>query len=114
MDYLNAIISILSGLAVCIPLVTKLVEVIQNAAKEKNWNTIVKMTFDYMASAQVMFEKGADRKEWVIGMVKASATQANYPLDEEALEKISKMIDDTCDLAKELTKPKQIENGTEA
>lgn len=110
MDYLNAIISILSGLAVCIPLVIKLVQVIQDAAKEKNWNTIVKMTFDYMATAQVMFEKGADRKEWVMSMVKASATQANYPLDEEALEKIAAMIDDTCDLAKELTKKAESSN----
>lgn len=111
MDYLNAIISILSGLAVCIPLVIKLVQVIQDAAKEKNWNTIVKMTFDYMATAQIMFEKGADRKEWVMEMVKASATQANYPLDAEALEKIAVMIDDTCDLAKELTKKTETESS---
>ena len=49
-----------------------------------------------------MFEKGADRKEWVMAMVKASADTVNYDLD---MDKISDLIDSLCDMSK-------IVNGT--
>lgn len=106
MDYLQAIISILSGLAICIPLVIKLVQTVQAAVKEKNWNSLVEMTFRYMAQAEELYTKGAEKKEWVMGMIKSSAAQINFVLDEESLEKISKMIDDACSLAKDLVKQK--------
>ena len=106
MDYLQTIISILSGLAVCIPLVIKLVQTVQAAIKEKNWNTLVEMTFRYMAKAEELYTKGAEKKEWVMGMIKSSAAQINFVLDDESLKKISKMIDDACSLAKDLVKQK--------
>lgn len=38
MEYLELVISILSGIAVCIPLVIKLVSTVKEVVKEKNWN----------------------------------------------------------------------------
>ena len=41
MEYMQYIVSILAGLAAVIPLVIKLVEYVQKATKEKNWNKLV-------------------------------------------------------------------------
>ncbi|MBQ0141288.1 MAG: hypothetical protein KBT06_00560 [Prevotellaceae bacterium] len=47
-DWIDVIISILSGLAVTIPLVISLIKTISDAAKEKNWSKIVDITLSYM------------------------------------------------------------------
>lgn len=73
MEYLELVISILSGIAVCIPLVIKLVSTVKEVVKEKNWNELVSMAFDYMGEAEELFETGAQRKEWVMAMIKTSA-----------------------------------------
>ena len=44
-----------------------------------------------------MFEKGADRKEWVLAMVKASADTIKYEID---MDEISALIDSLCDMSK--------------
>ena len=56
MDYVHIIASILSGLSICIPLVIKLVQYIEAAVKEKNWNKIVELAFGYMAEAEKQFK----------------------------------------------------------
>lgn len=100
MDWLQYLVAIMSGLAVAIPLVIQLVEYVKKSIKEKNWGEIVKLTLDYMKTAEVKFTNGADRKEWVLAMVKSSAVSIEYDLDEAALAKISSMIDSICEAAK--------------
>ena len=90
----------LSGLAATIPLVIQLVKYVRKTIQDKNWPEVVKLVTSYMERAEAMFEKGADRKEWVMAMVKASAV--NYDLD---MDKISDLIDSLCDMSK-------IVNGT--
>lgn len=99
MDWVKIIVDILAGLAVVIPLVVKLVEAVQSATKEKNWNALLKMTIEYMETAESKFEDGATRKEWVMAMVKTSAVTINYELDDVAMAKISDLIDSICDAA---------------
>ena len=48
MEYMQYIVSILAGLAAVIPLVIKLVEYVQKATKEKNWNKLVSLVIDLM------------------------------------------------------------------
>ena len=48
-------------------------------------------------NSKPIFESGADRKEWVIAMVKGSADTINYDIDIEA---ISALIDSLCDMSK--------------
>ena len=93
LNWVEIVISILTGLAAAIPLVVKLVEYV----KEKNWNKMLDMVMDLMQTAEGMFEKGADRKEWVLAMVKGSADSINYDIDIEA---ISQLIDSLCDMSK--------------
>ena len=99
MDWVDIVVSILSGLAVTIPLVVELVKYVQKAIQEKNWNNLLKMVMDLMAQAEKNFDNGADRREWVINMVMQSANTINYPMDEEAL---GKLIDSLCDLTKQV------------
>lgn len=99
MDWVKLVVDVLAGLAVVIPLVIKLVEYVQVATKEKNWNALLKMTIDYMKTAETKFSDGATRKEWVLAMVKTSAATINYNLDDVSLAKISDLIDSICDAA---------------
>jgi hypothetical protein len=109
MDWVQTIVSILSGLAVCIPLVVKLVEVVQKAIKEKNWCKLMKLVIDLMTEAEHKFSEGAAKKAWVMGEIEAAAKSIDYPYDEAAKESVSKMIDDICAASKELNVPKTTE-----
>ena len=102
MDWMQLVVSILAGLATAIPLAIKLVEYVQKAVKEKNWGKVLDMVMKYMATAEEKFDNGADRKEWVLAMVKASSETVNYDID---MSVISKLIDDLCDMSKSVNAP---------
>lgn len=99
MDIMELILEILSGLIIVIPLVIKLVEYVKKAAKEKNWNNLIRLVMSLMAAAEEKFDNGADRKEWVIAMVQASADTINYPISEKEL---GDLIDNLCALTKKV------------
>ena len=102
MEYLDVILSIVAGLAAAIPLVVKLVQYVQAAVKEKNWNKLLDLVMNLMEEAEVKFADGATRKEWVMAMVKASAESINYDIDMSA---ISDLIDSLCDLTNKVNPP---------
>lgn len=106
MDWVQIIVSVLSGLAVCIPLVVKLVQVVQTAIKEKNWAKLMKLVIDLMTEAERKFSEGAAKKAWVMGELEAAAKSIDYPYDEAAKASVSKMIDDIIAASKELNVPK--------
>lgn len=91
MDILNLLIEILAGLVVVIPLVIKLIEYVKKSTKEKNWSNLIRLVMNLMATAEEKFDNGADRKQWVIAMVQASANTINYPVTEKEL---GDLIDD--------------------
>lgn len=101
MDF-NFIISIIAGLGAAIPLVLKLIEYVQKAVKEKNWRQLLNLVMSLMAEAESKFETGAERKEWVLAMVTASANEINYDIDMSA---ISSMIDSLCTMSKQVNAP---------
>lgn len=102
MEYLDIILSIVAGLAAAIPLVIKLVQYVQAAVKEKNWNRLLDLVMNLIEEAEIKFDDGATRKEWVMAMVQASADSINYDVDMEA---ISELIDSLCDLTKKVNAP---------
>ena len=95
MDIMELILEILSGLIIVIPLVIKLVEYVKKSATEKNWNNLIRLVMNLMATAEGKFDNGADRKEWVIAMVQASASAINYPISDKEL---GDLIDDLVEL----------------
>ena len=114
-NWAQLIITILGGIATAIPLIIKLVDVVKSSVREKNWNQLVKMTMDYMTQAEKNFESGAERKEWVMSMIKTSAATINYTLTDEDIIKLSDLIDAICSASKiinnELEKQKAIEEA---
>ena len=98
--WIQIAISILSGIAVAIPLIIKLVNVVKDSVKEKNWNLLMKMTMDYMTEAEKNIASGAERKEWVMSMVIASAANINYTMTDDDVKKIEDLIDAICDASK--------------
>ena len=106
-SYINYIVAILTGLATAVPLVINLIKYVQKAAKEKNWNQVVKLVMNLMEEAETKFDNGADRKEWVLSMIKASADTINYDIDMDA---ISDLIDSLCNMSKVVNAPTQHDN----
>ena len=98
--WIQIVISILSGIAVAIPLIIKLIEVVKKATKEKNWNLLLKMTIDYMTEAEKNIASGAERKQWGMSMVSASAANINYAMTVEDVKKLEDLIDAICDASK--------------
>ena len=99
MEWFQIIVSILAGLSVTIPLVVKLVEFVQKAIKEKNWNIVLNIVMNYMTVAEEKFNNGAERKEWVLAMVEEAAVTVNYDID---MVVISSLIDSLCSLSKKV------------
>lgn len=77
----------------------QLVKYVQKSVKEKNWSKLLSLVMDLMATAEEEFETGAERKEWVMKMVKTSANKINYDIDVDAL---SEMIDSLCAMSKQV------------
>lgn len=89
-ETINLIVSILSGIAVCIPVVLKLIEYVRKLWREKNWAPIMQLVLKYMTEAEKLYETGAERKEYVMSAIKAIEHTLNYDIDEKVL---SEMID---------------------
>lgn len=102
MSWTEYIPSILIGLATCIPLVIKLIQYVKQAVQEKNWTQMLDLLMDLMEEAERKFETGADKKEWVMAMMKAAADSINYPIDLDAL---SDLIDSLCNLTNNVNPP---------
>lgn len=103
MTWYEVVISMLTGLAAAIPLVVKLVQYVQKAVKEKNWNDLLKLVTNLMEEAEIKFDNGEERKEWCLMMVKASADTINYDID---LDAVSELIDSLCAMTKIVNAPK--------
>lgn len=110
MKWYEALISILSGLAVAIPLVVQLVKYVEKAVKEKNWGSLVALVTNLMAEAEGKFDTGVERKDWVLMAIKASADTINYDID---LDEISELIDNLCAMSKIVNASKSEEIYTE-
>ena len=95
----NHILSIVSGILTCIPLVYKIVTVVQENVKAKQWNQIVSLVTKFMVEAETKFDEGSTRKDWVMGMVEASAKTIDCPID---MEKVSELIDSLCAMSKQV------------
>ena len=106
MEYLDVILSIVAGLAAAIPLVIKLVQYVQAAVKEKNWNKLLDLVMNLMEEAEIKFADGATRKEWVMAMVQTSAEYVAYPIDTQAL---SDLIDSLIAMTKTINAPEAVE-----
>lgn len=110
MEILKLVAAVASGLAAAIPLAIKLVECAKQVIKERNWSIVIQKVMDLMEVAESKFAEGAERKEWVLAMLKASADGINYDIDYDA---IANMIDRLCDMSKIVNAAVSEKNETE-
>jgi hypothetical protein len=108
MNWVEVIVSILTGLAALIPLVVKLVEYIQKYIKEKNWVALLDMVMKLMEQAETKFENSEDRKQWVLCMVKASSDTINYDIN---MTQVGDLIDALCKMSKKVNAPVEEEKN---
>ena len=104
MEWLKLIIAILSGIAACIPLVIKLINVLKELYKEKNWSKLVVIVTNFMAEAETLYPDGASKKEYVINSIMAISKTIDYPVDREML---SELIDSLVTLSKKVNVEKK-------
>lgn len=101
-EWVEIVASILSGLAVTIPLVLKLIEFVQQSVKEKNWTKLLELVTGFMKEAEPMFQTGEERKSYVLLAIKASADTVNYDID---MDVVSKLIDDLVAMSRVVNAP---------
>ena len=92
---LQIIVQILTSLVTLVPMVNALIKYVIIATKEKNWNKLLSLILKLCAEAEEQFSEGADKKQWVMSMVKSSLNTINYEIDDETL---SALIDSLIEL----------------
>ena len=97
--WIQAIISVLSGILVLVPLAAKLVQYIKQSIKEKNWNSLLRLIMNLMEEAEKNFDEGSLKKDWVISELTALQKTINYDIDWEVG---SEMIDELCKMTKKI------------
>lgn len=91
-DWITLIVSIASSIVIMLPLVVSLVKHVKLLAKEKNWAGFLVLLNTYIMRAEENFETGADKEEWVVSMIMASADIIQFDIDEAALREIIRNI----------------------
>lgn len=88
--WVNVIISILTGIATCVPLVIKLIQVVKESVKSKNWTALMQLVLKLMAEAEENYSTGEEKKSYVMDSIEAMKDTLNYDVDMDA---VSAMID---------------------
>lgn len=91
-DWITLIVSIASSIVIMLPLVVSLVKHVKLLAKEKNWASFLRLLNTYIVKAEENFENGADKEEWVVSMIMASANVIHFDIDENELREIIRHI----------------------
>ena len=106
LDWIELVLSVLAGIIACSPIVIALCKNVVALVKEKRWSQLVKVTLELMESAEVMFDDGQVRKEWVLQEVREAADLIGYEVD---MEVVAKMIDDLCSMSKIVNAPADVD-----
>lgn len=91
-DWITLIVSIASSIVIMLPLVVSLVKHVKLLAKEKNWAGFLVLLNTYIMKAEENFDTGADKEDWVVSMIMASADVIQFDIDEDALREIIRNI----------------------
>ena len=104
METLNLILRIVAAVVPMIPLVIALVTFVKKAIQEKNWKQMVNLALKLIIEAETLYATGAERKAYVMKLVKAAADEINYTVDEAAL---SDLIDSIISVTKSVNVEKK-------
>lgn len=91
------ICAILTGMATAIPLVIKLAEYVKKSVRERSWRGLIELTLELMENAEMLFESGESRREYVIDAVGKTARAVDFEFDEQ---EFGELIDRICKMSK--------------
>lgn len=91
------ICAILTGMATAIPLAIKLAEYVKKAVRERSWRGLIELTLELMENAEMLFESGESRREYVIEAVGKTARAIDFEFDEQ---EFGELIDRICAMSK--------------
>lgn len=100
MNWIKLITENLVAIATIIGLIITTIEFVVKCTKEKNWSALVKLVLTDMMDAETLFAKGSDKKQYCLERLESHAVTVGYPLTDDAIHKISVMIDDICDTSR--------------
>ena len=100
MKWLEFIAENIVALATIIGLVITTIEFVIKCTKEKNWSALVKLVLTDMMDAELLFVEGTDKKQYCLERLEKHAISVGYPLNDDAIHRISIMIDDICDTSR--------------
>jgi hypothetical protein len=88
--WIHIVVSVVVGIATCIPLIIKLVNTVKEAAQAKNWTPLMQLILKLMSEAEENYSSGAERKAYVVDSIEAIKDTLNYEVD---MAIVSEMID---------------------
>lgn len=106
MDIWELLTAVLSGLAVCIPLVVKLCGYVRMAVQAKSYGALLSLVMGLMEQAEESFASGAERKQWVVDMAMSAAKGIGYDVQRGELEGL---VDALCEMSKKVNAGKKAE-----
>ena len=92
-EYIDLIIAICGAISVIVPLAVKYYNAIKSLIKEKNYIKILDILRDAAAEAEKLYENGAEKREYVLNIVKVSCDNLKVEYDEKRFdEELTKLI----------------------
>lgn len=98
-DIIRLISEVLVLLAALIPMIVAVVKFAKKAIREKNWSKLLDLAMSLIAQAETEFAEGADKKSFVMQMLKASLEEIDYEISDEDL---SDLVDKVVELTKKV------------
>lgn len=98
-EIVRLIAEIFALLGIILPMAIALGRAIKKSIKERNWKKLLPLAMRLMEQAESAFEQGADKKSWVMAMLRESLDEINYSISDEEL---SDLIDNMVDLTNKL------------
>lgn len=100
-EYIDLIVAICGAITVIVPLCVKLYKTIKALIKEKNYAKIITAIYNLVVDAEILFDKGADKKAHVLNEIKELCIELNVEFD---AEKFGLVIDTLIDVTKNVNK----------
>ena len=102
MSTLDIILSILIGICIIIPILIRLIKVLNESASKKEWKTIIELISKFCSEAEGLFDVGSEKKEYVVKMITSVADGVGLKLSDNDILYISNMIDALIEMTKKV------------
>lgn len=103
-DIIKLVLQCIITLSAVIPLIMALIRYVNKYRSKSGWDKLVQLVMDLCVQAENNFEKGSDKKNWVISMVQKLSSSIDYDISNDDLKKIELLIDDIIETANDINR----------